>query len=128
MKNEIIEKLKHMGLSRKWLEYGFVDESFIEQEFKKSNDIKEHGRTPFYGKVFSDRKDCGFIDKDIQHYLELVALESDAMLKSWALSFIVECDILTQKQLSDLSQHHLITNSEKHLGFLRRNLLRVGSD
>jgi hypothetical protein len=113
-----------MGLHPAWIDYGFVDEQFIDTAFDELSEESpdEHCRTPFYAKFFRDREHTGISHDEIKKYLALVSHDPDQVLKAWALSFLVEHDKLSKEDLILVAKHDLIRASEKHLLLIRRRV------
>jgi hypothetical protein len=125
MHMDTYEKLEKLGLCRAWFIWKFVDADFINAEYElaeSQRQFDEHTRISFYAKFFKDRENQWVSNGDIQKYMYLVFHELDLGLKSWALSFIVECENLSRKQLIRLAEHELVKSSEKHTFFIQRNI------
>jgi hypothetical protein len=121
----VFDQLSALSLHPDWMKFGYVDNALIERLYAdyRQNPSRpaEHFRIPAYAKFFRRFQDCAIPATDFSQYLALLERESDRPLADAALSFVVEHAHLTSEQFSVLESHPLVTNSTKHLFFLRRN-------
>jgi len=119
--------LKKLQIKEKWLTSRIVDEPFIHECHALLDESDaEHIRTKFYAQFFKDRESSKMDDSDIDVYFELVELEQEASIKSWAIGFMVECGLLTVPQLIQL--RHVKALEGKHHIFLEREIIQKCSD
>lgn len=115
--------LAKLGYSRAWIEYGVLDQGFLEEQSKQydisADKNSEHYRFAAF-RAFLMTK-VALSDALIDRYIRLAQLDEDQVMAQAALLVLVEWPALSDSQLDLLSKHSAFTSpiSQHHIERVR---------
>jgi hypothetical protein len=109
----------------KWLEYGFVDQPFLDEQVQQyesgSDDNIEHYRYAAFRKLLEA---SAIDDLTLDRYVELAELDEDQTMAQAALGLLARHKGLTEHQLSRMKMHRAFAATELQEIIEQTQLLR----
>jgi hypothetical protein len=106
-KNEVNLALMVLEYDKKWIEYEFIDNNFILEQFAyyKSSDDKntEHYRYGAFRSILQNRK--SLTDYQINQYIELATIDNDQGMAESVLVQLFTWNGLSEEQYNRLKSH-----------------------
>lgn len=120
------EMLASLHYNPKWLEYGFLDEMFLRQQFSKYiaglDENLEHYRYESFQRII----DAPAVDDvKVDQYIELAELDEDKAMARAALAHLVKHSGLTEQQWLRIRSHPAFTATDLQALVERTELLSL---
>ena len=112
--DELEVALRTLRYSRKWLEYGLLNPSFLEMQLRRFR-TGEDGNTELYRFAAFHQILAGepLSDLIVEQYLELTAIDPDRAMATSALYILCAYAPLTEQQLDRAAEHPLLQDDPR---------------
>jgi hypothetical protein len=118
---------RELGYHPKWLEYGYLSDSFLQNQIERLRQGEdphlEHYRYVAFQAILDNAQTLS--DVEIARYIELAQLDADRSMGQGALSLLLRWYGLTDEQFQNLVNHPALAVDWVQKLAVRRNLIRI---